>query len=160
MQVGDQDTLTILIDPDLGNTFSLHSGSLGSFSLGNLQRISDTIYTAEFTVSEGGTDYPAEQNIPVSSLQLYNGLIPGNVFSTGIIQGNDHLDANSPVINNIAPITSGPKKIGDEIPLLLAADQSGYEFEDISVINGIPFSDPAILVSDFGAFNFIFNYKI
>ncbi|MFT6916932.1 MAG: subtilisin-like proprotein convertase family protein, partial [Motiliproteus sp.] len=66
MIVGDVVTAIISVENDQGVVCSNVSGTIGGFSLGNLTRLNSTTYTAEYTVTEGGTDIGVEQAIPVS----------------------------------------------------------------------------------------------
>ncbi|MCT4608826.1 MAG: Ig-like domain-containing protein, partial [Pelagimonas sp.] len=62
MKVGDVVTVTITVTDDGGDVYSLTSGTVGGFTLGNLSRVNSTTYTAQFTVPEGGTDVAAGSN--------------------------------------------------------------------------------------------------
>jgi hypothetical protein len=73
-----------------------------------------------FTVTEGGNDYAAHQNIPVTGLQLYNGLLPGEVYNQPIIQGNDLLDARELTIDLIQ----------EEFEAAAILDESHFSFEN------------------------------
>src|SRR5690606_24286680 len=66
MSVGDVVTVTLTVADDGGDTYTNLSGTVGGFALSNLTRVDSTTYTAEFTVSEGGTDTAASSDIPVS----------------------------------------------------------------------------------------------
>ncbi len=128
MNIDDQVVVTIRVDSDRGNPYTLSGGEIGGYPLTGLVRMNDTTYTSVFTVTEGGNDYAAHVNIPVSGLLLYNGSLPGAVYDQPIIQENDLLDANRPVIHGISAQSSGAMSIGSVILLRINADQAGYIF--------------------------------
>ena len=84
MKIGDVITASINVLDDGGLTYSLVSGSIGGYTLGNLQRVSSTLYTASFTINAGGNSYTALQNIPVSNLVLSDGTTQNSPFSKSI----------------------------------------------------------------------------
>ena len=67
MKVGDVVTVTLTLWDDLSDDIYTNlSGTVGGFALSNLSRIDSTTYTAEFTVTEDGSEYAAGEDIPVS----------------------------------------------------------------------------------------------
>ena len=96
MNVGDNVTATITVnnDPD---AFTLISGSVAGFALGGLVKNSNTEYEATFTITDGGTDYAAGDDIPVANLVLEDASSNQNApYSQNIVQGGDPIDANNP----------------------------------------------------------------
>ena len=91
-------TVTITVADDQSLTHTLTSGTVGGYTLTNLQRTSSTTYTADITITNGGTDIPAINNITVSNLVLNNGTSANAAYSQDIIQPNDKLDANLPTV--------------------------------------------------------------
>ena len=147
MNIDQTVTVSITVESDQGNTFSLNTGSIGGYALTQPLRVNETSYISTFTVTEGGNDFFAYENIDVTNVQLYNGLIPGIPYSTNIIQDSDLLDANRPQFNYIFDATlTGPQSIGSEVHLLASLDEAGYTFTDTSHINFVQFSSPAIQV--------------
>jgi hypothetical protein len=147
MKIGDTVRVTITVESDQGNVFSLNRGEIGGYHLTSLSRENDTTYISRFMVTEDGNDYAAYENIPVAGVQLYNGLIPGNLHSQTIIQGNDLLDANRPEFIYIVDNTlTGEQDIGSVIKLSIHTDGAGYLFNPTSHVNHVPFSSPAIQV--------------
>ncbi|PKH04506.1 hypothetical protein CXF72_00560, partial [Psychromonas sp. MB-3u-54] len=59
MKVSDTVTVTLTVDDDGGETYGALSGTIGGFALSNLSRTNSTTYTAEFTVTDRGTDVAA-----------------------------------------------------------------------------------------------------
>ncbi len=96
MKVGSIITATITTGTDTA-TYVLTSGTIGGFTLGNLIKTSATSYTAQFTVTNGGTDVVAAANIPIANLVLTRtGGSSSQTHSTPISQANDSIDANAP----------------------------------------------------------------
>jgi hypothetical protein len=97
MIVGDIVTATLTVANDAGDTPALISGTIAGFPLGNFVYINPTTYTVQFTITNGGTDYSAASDIPVSSLVLTD--LSGNSNTTTdftISQAGDPIDANRP----------------------------------------------------------------
>ncbi|AKL96539.1 hypothetical protein CACET_c30950 [Clostridium aceticum] len=111
MKVGDTVTVTITVASDT-DTYTLTSGTVGGFALSNLNKTNDTTYTAQFTVTEGGTDVGAEEGIPVS---IVLGDTVGNensAYTTPISQTNDPINANSPTEIILTPASIGVAATG------------------------------------------------
>ncbi|CAK0741659.1 hypothetical protein CCP2SC5_1100001 [Azospirillaceae bacterium] len=140
MKVGSVVTATITVTNDADNYTTGNgrlSGTIGGFALTNFTRISNTQYTAQFTVTEGGNNIPSNNEIPVS-LNITDSL--GNIstdFETAISQSGDIIDANTPNITSASfNITSGSIGIGGRVTLTVTADESGYTLDPSSTING------------------------
>ncbi len=114
MKVGDTVTATTTVGDDGGETYTLVSGNINGFTLGSFTRIDNTTYTAEFTVTEGGTDVPAGNDINMSLIITDAAGNESVDYNTPISQGSDEIDANTPVIIDaeFLPI-SGVLKVGD-----------------------------------------------
>jgi len=150
MNIGDTVLVTIRVESDHGNIFSLNRGEIGEYPLATLSRENDTTYISSFPVDEFGNDYAAYENIPVKDVQLYNGLTPGNLYSQTIIQENDLLDANRPEFIYIVDNTlTGEQDIGSVIKLSIHTDEAGYTFDSTSHVNYVSFSSPAIQIIPF-----------
>jgi hypothetical protein len=160
MIIGDHVDVTIRVDSDRGNTYTLNGGEIGGYPLTGLSRVNNTTYMSGFTVTEGGNDYAAHINIPVSGLQLFNGSLPGDVYNQPIVQENDLLDANRPEILDIAAQSSGAQNIGSVILLRINADQAGYIFTPTSHVNNVPFSSSNIQVISLGAGDYDLSYTV
>ena len=160
MRIGDQVTVTIHVDNDRGNAYTLNGGTIGGYPLTGLSRINETTYLSGFTVTEGGNDYAAHANIPVSGLQLNNGPVLGRVYQSPIVQDNDLLDANRPVIHSVSALSEGPQNIGSEILFEINSDQPGYTFTAASHVNNVPVSGSSILVTSLGAGDYELSYTV
>jgi hypothetical protein len=128
MKVGDTVTATITVVDDRGDFPQLSGGSIGGYNLYSLKKNNDSTYTAKFIIYEGGNDYKASENIPLTNLVLTDAA--GNssaAFNYSINQDNDAIDANSPKIINIS-ISNTPMKIGDTIIAIItvADDKDDY----------------------------------
>jgi hypothetical protein len=160
MIIGDHVAVTIRVESDRGNLFTLHGGSIGGYPLSGLSRVNETTYLSGFTVTEGGNEYAAYENIPVTGVLLYNGAIPGELYNQSIIQGNDLLDGGRPDILLVTVDTTGPMDIGSEILFRINADQAGYTFTPTSHINNVPFSRSSIQVIPLGSGDYDVSYTV
>ena len=135
MHVGDTVTVSITVDDDGGDTYTNLSGTIGGFALSNLSRTDSTTYTAEFTVTEGGTDVAAGSDIPVS-LSLEDSVgNTSNTYTTAISQASDAIDANSPVISDVS-IPDAAMNVGDTVTVSITADEAGLSL-DSGTVNGV-----------------------
>ena len=97
MRIGDTVTATITVAND-ADDFTLSSGSIGGFALGNLLKTTDSTYTAQFTVTAGGTDVAAGADIPVNLVLQDTAGNTNNAYTTAIAQNADAIDANLPAV--------------------------------------------------------------
>lgn len=112
MKVGDVVTATITVADDGGTIYTLVSGAVDNFNLNilSLSRTNSTTYTATFAIANGGTDIPAGSDIPVTNLELSDGMNTNTPFSSMISQASDPIDANLPVISSTSPAASAHVK--------------------------------------------------
>ena len=128
MKVDDVVVATFTVSNAVGENLALVSNSkIGGFDLdsNSLTKISDTSYTASFTIKEGGADIAANANISVSvALQDPAGNSSGE-YTTDIKQSGDSIDANSPTIESVSVGTANtPYKVGSEIKVTITAGNS------------------------------------
>ena len=102
MKIGDVVTATISVTSD-SDTYTLGSGSIGGFALGNLSKVSDTSYTATFTVTAGGTDVAAGADIPVNLVLTDSANNSNTAYTTAISQPGDTIDVNKPALLSANP---------------------------------------------------------
>ncbi|MCX6715066.1 MAG: hypothetical protein NTX72_04590 [Candidatus Uhrbacteria bacterium] len=128
MKVGSVVTATITTGSD-ASTYVLTSGTINGFTLGSLVKTNATHYTAQFTVTEGGTDRTAGASIPVANLVLTD--VAGNAsatFSSSITQDNDSIDAHVPVLTGVSissdNSTTTLAKSGNTITLSITASET------------------------------------
>ncbi|MBS4095790.1 MAG: hypothetical protein KGZ83_03010, partial [Sulfuricella sp.] len=129
-------TITVVSDPDTG--YTLKAGSvIGGFTLGSLTRISNTSYTATFTVSNGGTDVAAGANVPVNVILTDGAGNDSTAYTTAISQNADAIDANKPVISAVS-IPNATMKVGDVVTatLTVASDADTYTLKAGATIGG------------------------
>jgi hypothetical protein len=158
-KIGDNVPVTITVQNDGGQTFTLTSGTVAGRSLTGLARSNATTYTASFAILSGTTDYAALSDIPVS-VQLQVSGRPGNLFVTPISQNSDLIDANAPVINSYQALGT-VHKIGDFVQLAVSADQAGYTVESASTsINSIPYTSPLFELLNEGSGSYYFTYQV
>jgi len=162
MRIGSVVEVTITVEDDEGNMFSLVPGGvIGGYPLENLGRIDATTYTCEFTVFEGGLNYAASADIHVNDVRLMNGTIPGNLYTLQYIsQDSDLLDANAPIIQYIYASTNGPQNVGSVIFLWIQATENGLGFDPISTVNAIPISSPSIEITESGGGRYRLRYVV
>ncbi len=147
MNVGDLVTATITTAADatfdedytvVGNLV----GTIGGFSLTNFRDDggSTTSYLADFTITDNGDDYFANEDIPVN-LTITDAL--GNTstpFTTAISQANDPLDANIPDIVSVT-IPDVAMNIDDIVTATITVeddDGDTYIFNGSPTIGGFP----------------------
>ncbi|MCK4356441.1 hypothetical protein KAW44_05100, partial [Candidatus Bipolaricaulota bacterium] len=94
MKINDVVTATISVQSDSATTYTLNASNIGGYALGSLEKLNSTTYTAQFTITGGGTDYAAGDNIP-TSVALADGVLT-DTWNTAISQDGDPIDANRP----------------------------------------------------------------
>jgi hypothetical protein len=161
MRIGSVVPVTITVDNDEGNTFSLVDGGvIGGYPLAGLTRVNETTYTSSITIVSGGLNYPASQNIHVLGIQLMNGPIPGNVYNDYIIQDNDEIDGNAPVIEFIYTYMSGAQNVGSEIVIWIGSNEDGLTFTPTSHVNNVPLSSPRVDTTFIGFGRYRLSYIV
>jgi len=157
--IGDVVPVTITVNNDNGQVFSLTSGTVGGRLLTGLTRTNSTTYSAVITIDAGTTDYSALSNIPVS-VQLEVSGRWGNLYTLPIVQNNDLIDANQPVISSFQALGT-MHKAGDFVQLIATCDQAGYSVNNaLSSINGVSITSPAFeLISESGG-SYFFSYQV
>ena len=135
MKVGDTVTVTITVanDTDDYTTGSGGiSGTIGGFTLGSLSRTNDTTYTAQFTVTEGGTDVTAGSNIPVNITLTDSIGNTSSAYTTAISQSSDSIDANSPTISSVS-IPDTAMKVDDMVTVtIIVGDDNSDTYTNLS----------------------------
>ena len=96
MKVGDTVTATLTVADDGGVVYTLGSSTIGGFALSNLTRTNSTTYTAQFTVTENGTDVAAGSNIPASLVLTDTADNSNTAYTTAISQAGDAINAHTP----------------------------------------------------------------
>ena len=117
MKVGDVVTATITVPSDADDYTTgagAIAGNIGGFALGGFAKVSNTSYTATFTVTEGGTDVAAGTDIPISVTVTDSGGNTSAAFATAISQAGDPIDANTPAITSVS-IPDVPMNVGDPV---------------------------------------------
>ncbi len=161
MRIGSNVQVTIYVENDEGNDFTLSGGVIGGYSLNPVTPQDATTYLTSFTVTEGGLDYAASEDIHVMDLQLMNGTIPGEIYTNAyIVQDNDPIDANRPEIDYIFTQNTGPQNIGSEITMWIQADESDYSFDPASIVNTLPIASPAITITPVGGGRYRLSYIV
>ena len=159
MKIGDVVTATMTVTPPSTNPYTLVSGNVGGYPLMNFQSVSETVYVASFTITEGGNSYTAPQDIPVGDLVISDGTLFSTPYNLPIIQGNDPLDASLPLISSMQ-VSEGLFGIGDTVVLLIQADGSGYSLSSNSSFNGINVTAPSMTLTEPGGGTYSLSYVI
>ena len=131
MSVGDTVTATITVNSDT-DTYTIINGTIGGFALSNLTKVDDTTYEAEFTVTQGGADVVAGNDIPVDITITDTAGNTGTAYTTAISQGSDSIDANAPVITAVT-IDNSPMNVGDTVTATITVDS---DTDTYTTING------------------------
>ncbi len=136
MNVGDVVTATIIVNSD-GDVYTLQTSNVGGFSLGGISKTNNTTYTATFTITNGGTDVIAANNIPLSVVVQDAGGNNSTAFTTAIAQGGDPIDANNPVITAVS-IPNAAMNVGDVVTATITvnSDPDVYTLPGGSTIGG------------------------
>ena len=159
MKINDVVTATISVKDDGGALYSLTSGTIGNYPLYNFTRINNTNYTAKFTITSGGNSYIASADIPVNNLKISNGSIQSNTWTGAISQNNDPIDAQPPIINEML-VTTGNRKVGDNVLLILVADNTGYTVDPSTTVNSIAVTSSNVVFSEVGSGTYSISYTV
>ncbi len=134
LKIGDTATATIYADGTgyTAGTITINGVDVSPTLIDN----GDNTYTVTYTVSEGDTDVPDANDLPVniSLVDSYNNV--SDAYTTPDPLGRPGVDANRPVISGIS-IPNNAYKIGDTITLLITvvADTDVYALGAGSTIN-------------------------
>ncbi len=161
-KVGDVVAATITLDTDVDTMFTRQQGNIGGYAIDSLTRHGTNFdtYFAWITINEGGTDYAANVDIPVNSFQMKDGVILGNIYSTPIANDNDLIDAHTPIVSSILMISQGFQKVGNQVFMVVGADDKNYSVDGASVINSQSTDNTFITVTDNGNNTYTFKYTI
>ncbi|MBF0380497.1 MAG: FecR domain-containing protein [Magnetococcales bacterium] len=135
MYVGDVVTATITVGNDR-DYLSLSSGTIGGFSLYSLNKINPNTYEASFAIADGGTNYTAASDIPVSLVLQDSAGNTSDTYSTAISQDSDTIYANYPSISLSYGDSSGNYKTAtesDASTVILTATADVAYGQDITV---------------------------
>jgi hypothetical protein len=159
MSIDDTISATIFVTTDVGLPYTLGSGEIGGYSLFNLERVDFTTYSADFTIASGGNSYTAAQSIPVTNLVLTDGEVLSDPFDDFIIQDNDPVDAQPPVINFVW-VEAGNKKVGETVRLIINANGVGYTADTSITINNIKVDAPNVSFTEIGTGTYSLEYVV
>jgi hypothetical protein len=132
MIVGDVVGVTINVDNDNGDLYKNLIGNIAGFPLVGLARVNNSTYTAQFTVTEGGTDVPAINDITVFLTLDSSTGETSSLYNSPVIQNNDPIDANSPVITDVN-IPNVPMEVDDTVvATITVVTDNGDTYTNIS----------------------------
>ncbi|MBV9986559.1 MAG: T9SS type A sorting domain-containing protein, partial [Chitinophagaceae bacterium] len=126
-RIGDTIIAWINVNSDTA-VYRLASGKIAGITVSQFTKQNDSSYSCRFIIPNAGTDIPADAAIPVS-LVLNDAAGNSASYSTPVIQRNDLIDANKPVLTAIALPPDRLYKLGDTLSFTL------YFNEKISVGN-------------------------
>ena len=160
--IGDIVYCTITVESNSEPDYTYVEGTVADRTLLGFRQTGTTTYEAYFEIEEGGTSYTAEEDIPVVDVRLFNpnGFVYGEFYNALIVQPNDLIDCERPVVHS-AWVNGGTYRVGQVLPVVITADQAGYIFDpDRTTINGIPFSSPRITLGFVSGNQYYLNYSI
>ena len=150
MKIGSTVTTTITAS-ETGLTLKAGS-TIGGFALSNLTDNSNNTYTAQFIVTDGGTDVAAGTDIAVNITLVDAAGNESSAFTTAIAQTSDTIDANTPVISGSNPADDATAvAIGSNIVLTfneaVAAGTGNIVISDGSDTRTIAVGDAQVTIS-------------
>ncbi|MEQ9302746.1 MAG: hypothetical protein RJQ14_02430, partial [Marinoscillum sp.] len=128
-------TITVVSDPDDYTSGSGGiTGTIGGFTVSGVSftKNSDTEYTVQFTITEGGSDVADGDDITVNVTLTNSSGTPGSAYTTAISQAGDAIDANSPTVSAVS-IPASNSKVGDAITVTITASEAGLSLSSGSV---------------------------
>ena len=135
MKIGDVVPVTINVQSDV-TEFTMNASTIGGYTLSGLSKVSDTTYTAQFTINSGGSDFAAGDDIP-TNVTLADGALT-DIWSTAISQANDPIDANAPTVAITDDEPGAANIAGGAVVYTFDFSEtvSGFTSGDIVVANG------------------------
>jgi type VI protein secretion system component Hcp len=152
MGTGDVVTVTITFTSNSEpGIFSYVGGTIEGEPLvaDSVKKINNTTYTTVFTIQEDTPNRRADQSVRVRDLQFSNGINKGIPVNYDIVQNNDEIDTDAPVISYIRYADGVVYNIGKPVVGNVVTDGADYEFDNSrSYINGVSFSYDRIQVEN------------
>jgi hypothetical protein len=149
MRIGDVVIATLTVGPPSEIPYTMLSGNVGGYPLGDFQSLSENTYIASFTIEEGGNSYSASENIPVGDLIISDGEQFSSPYNLPIIQDNDPIDSHPPVVTRLE-VPSTEVGVGGTVIMQVSADGTGYTAGTGSIINGVPLSSNRVFFTELG----------
>jgi len=129
MAFGDTVVVTITVVDDGGDLYILQSGTVADFDLSGLIRLTNTSYTAQFTITDDTVIVDGANDIPVDiTLEDMVGHV-SNTYTTPISQASDAINVSpdQPVITNVS-IPDTAMVTGDTVTVTLNVVDDGGDF--------------------------------
>ncbi|EPN8460490.1 Ig-like domain-containing protein [Vibrio cidicii] len=150
-KVGDTVTATITVSSDTDDYTTGSggiSGTINGYNLGSLTRTGNTTYTAQFTITDGGTDVAAGSDIAVNLTLTDSNGNTSDAFITAISQASDAIYANKPTISLAADTNTINEDGGvSTLTASLANSLNNQWPEDITV--NLSYSGSATVTTDY-----------
>jgi len=142
------------------SVYTLGGGTIGGYAVNSIEWVSDDVYNARFTITEGGADYSAPDPVPVVNLRFNDPPVVGVNYTGSISQFDYLLDANKPVVQTLAIIGQAAKHIGDDVIILISAFEEGLVPEDSTEVNLVPMTSDNVVFEEIGGGTYTLTYTI
>ncbi len=116
MKTGDTVTVTILVKPEKDVLKVV--GTVAGHLLQSPAKKNDSTYSAYFTVANGGIDIAPGEIIPVT-ITVTDASGNASIYNQPIIQDNDALDMNRPLVSRLQVQAKGVYKAGDTLLIVV-----------------------------------------
>jgi len=157
--IGDTVEVLISVADDGGAEYTYFKGTVAGRSLEFIEKQSNTLYRAGFELAEGDNEYSSADIIPVAGVQLASGSLLSNEYS-GNISNNTIIDTSRPALAELQ-LTSGQKKIGDQVDLIVQADAPGYTAVEANTrVNNVPITRSNVYLIPLGSGLYILRYIV
>lgn len=135
MKIGD--TVTAVITGSDTNMVLVPGSTIGGYDLTAVadDNPADNHYEATFTVTDGGTDVAADDDIAVSITMTGSTGVDSEAFTDAIAQDSDSIDANRPVVTDVS-IPNEPMTADETVTVTIEADEAGLALKDGSTVAG------------------------
>ncbi len=157
--IGDTVKADIHVLNDHGSIFQLVSGMIGDYPLENFLRSDSSLYVASFMVFEGGDNFQAKEDIPVSNLVITDGMTQSIPYSEFISQDHDLIDASAPRVLSLT-VPSSVFGVGDTIEMDIIADGEYYVSCKGTIINGVSLESGRLEFSEIEGGEYRLNYIV
>jgi hypothetical protein len=152
MGIGDVVTATIFFTANSEpGPFTYVKGTIEGETLnpGSVRKINSSTYTATFTIQEDTPNRLSGQTIRVRGLQFSNLGDVGPAADYDIVQNNDEIDTEVPVVEYISYVDGETHGIGSPVTGIVHADGDNYQFDfSRSSVNHISFSSAQVQVAN------------
>ncbi|MDX2321571.1 MAG: DUF4347 domain-containing protein [Moritella sp.] len=150
-KVGDTVTATITVATDSDDYTSGSgdiTGTINGYLLSSLTKVSDTQYTASFTITDGGADAAAGDTIAVNLTLTDSAGNSSSTYTSAISQGSDALYANLPEISLTADTNTITEDGGVSILTATLSNSLNNQWP-VDVTTNLTYTGTASAVTDY-----------